>query len=118
MKPSEILTREELAPYTPGPWSWDGIPPRYYRDGDWENVAPWLNSDSTDDAVVTGEICCPNRANLRLIAAAPELYEALKLINDALYIDENTGEWRLPASLDTSFIDAALAKAEGTDETK
>lgn len=59
------------------------------------------------------------RANARLIAAAPELLEALKLVRSiisdgaAVGFNPNHGDWaeRLYASQSTSH--AAIAKAEG-----
>lgn len=60
--------------HTPGPWKWDGN----FCDYDPEET-PWLVLDLDGDTteILYGEIHCDNPANARLIAAAPDLYEAL-----------------------------------------
>jgi len=54
-------------------------------------------------------------ANARLIAAAPELLEALRMVKASLYVTEPEGEYRLNTTFDECAIDAAIAKATGGD---
>lgn len=70
------LTKEFMkAQHTPGPWKWDGNPCEY----DEQNEAPWLVDDQDNyPPVLGGAIKCANTANARLIAAAPDLLEALE----------------------------------------
>jgi hypothetical protein len=82
--------------WTPGPWVWwpkTGILATESRDGRW---------------IVSGELSSANaEANARLIAAAPELYEALKGIIGWCPTDNQ----RSIAAFDKAL--AALAKARG-----
>jgi hypothetical protein len=85
--------------HTPGPWVIDG-------SVNAENLDV-INSEGRiamiDDSRSTGWNVPTINANARLIAAAPELLEALK---DAIEIIEGTG-------LDASIQRAAIAKALG-----
>ena len=81
--------------WTPGPWSVKSIP----GHGDSIVGAGGLQ------VVRIGQISKMDLANARLIAAAPELYEALKAFMFADGHDDFEDEW--PAAR------AALAKAEG-----
>ena len=91
--------------HTPGPWFWDDEVPTDYMKADWENIAPWL-VDEKGDGVITGQIVCCNPADTRLIAAAPELLEALKMAAESAGFQYMTYETR-------QVIEAAIAKAEG-----
>lgn len=71
------------AKHTPGPWQWDGSPCDY----DASNEAPWLVTDAyavgvektlRDGVILKGQIECLNESNARLIAAAPDLLEAVR----------------------------------------
>lgn len=66
------------AKHTPGPWEWDGSVWNY----DSENEAPWLVQGGSDHRVfvLLGSIKANKEADARLIAAAPELLEALQIM--------------------------------------
>lgn len=91
--------------HTPGPWEW--------KDGEYDDDLMFLASASgtictfgnCDYYERCGEL--PNEADCRLIAAAPELLEALKR---CLEIMSNGGTWTLE---DQNAAHAAIAKAEG-----
>jgi hypothetical protein len=69
--------------HTPGPWEWDGDVTNY----DKENEAPWLTNDK-HGLVLIGEIVATNPFDAKLIAAAPDLLEALQtLLSDEMYQD-------------------------------
>ena len=94
--------------WTPGPWEWDAK----VWDYDKEEAAPWLVGIDGGPIVLCGEIDCSSEADAHLIAAAPELYDALekvikyhKLGNLGRHSDE------LVAS-----IELVLAKARGENE--
>jgi len=60
--------------HTPGPWHWDGNPCDYDPDQE----APWLvDSNNPYPPILGGTIKCQSEADARLIAAAPDLLEAL-----------------------------------------
>lgn len=96
--------------WTPGPWSFEEIDP---SDKDWGACEIW--SDPSDEPVSTMVLSVDNA---RLIASAPELYEAL----DTVWAEvENSGRegatelrWKLAGDNDLfRLIRAALAKARG-----
>lgn len=65
-----------MSKHTQGPWLWDEEVPTGYLGANWQEIAPWL-VDGNGDSVLEGKIACPNQNNLALIAAAPDLLEAL-----------------------------------------
>jgi hypothetical protein len=95
-----------MSKHTPGPWQWTkGDKYSYPRVGD---SADHTIADVWDDsslAVVSRE---QGEANAQLIAAAPELLEALKLI----YADMERGHSINPYEHKATVL-AAIAKAEG-----
>ena len=106
-----------MSGYTPGPWLWnsyDAIGHRAFIDGEWdmEFVAHVEHLNDTDHG---DDIHGPRReeahANARLIAAAPDLLDALLLTLAAIH--DPTGEKfaiAIKAALD------AKDKAEGVTE--
>ncbi|WP_372362864.1 hypothetical protein ACCQ10_09210 [Xanthomonas sp. NCPPB 1325] len=93
-------------------WQWDG-------DGNpWEDYntkehAPWI-VDQAGSPVLTGEIHCRSESEARLLAAAPELYEALDHCETLLMryeINRVDGDAIADEALTT--IRAAMAKARG-----
>ncbi len=89
-----------MSKHTPGPWDYD-------RD----DLGIWINSSSYPQplAKMGTAMLIPHEANARLIAAAPELYEALRAIVD---------QERQPQDAETRMHDmadlarAALAKVD------
>lgn len=84
--------------YTPGPWRVE----RPYIRGAGRVIA----------SLESGRNEVEDTANARLIAAAPELFEALRDIYAALVIEEISAETRTRARLRAS---AVLAKARGEE---
>jgi len=88
--------------FTPGPWRWNK---------DKSVLFSRLNAavvDSKEDEHV-GAVVVVNNANANLIAAAPELYNALELLVNGFYEVDSLEQWEM-------WIDqarAALAKARG-----
>lgn len=87
----------DLVVHTPGPWLID------------ERIA----APQRSSAIVAGELVIADttriwnyKANARLIAAAPDMLEALKFVRRIWAADDTCEEIRL--------IDAAIAKAEGS----
>jgi hypothetical protein len=102
------------ANHTPGPWKfwpthWAGGSDSHKIDG--KNTI-WIETEKGDEiARVVPERIYTNptvMANARLIAAAPELFDALEL---ALEIIEATGPGSYPVAEEQ--IRAAIAKAKG-----
>jgi hypothetical protein len=100
-----------MSGHTPGPWSvcgaQDGKCPCssvLYKDG----VICEVRDSNSDMADATGHAPSPEeaQANKRLIAAAPELLEALKIVAGS----EN---WRCSEDGEWDIVNAAIAKAEG-----
>ena len=67
-----------MTEHTPGPWSWrDDI-----NSGEW-NLSPGVLITPDTDGTPGGDKI--DQANARLIAAAPELLEALEAIKDKMH---------------------------------
>ena len=104
--------------FTPGPWieagpSSDGITIRV------DSVV----TDRFDDPGDLGDDICimpdyndeeTNVANARLIAAAPDMYEALKALRALVGTTE--ADWQNLYEYSRKMADAAIAKAEGKTE--
>lgn len=100
-----MSTREQT--FTNGPWRVD-------QRG--HNAVEVVTEDAVIAELAPGNGTLTNRANANLIAAAPELYKALKTAEQALDTLLKQTDLDLPvsaqASLDMAEIRDALAKAE------
>jgi hypothetical protein len=96
--------------HTPGPWEYDDR--HYWIDGKRYGMDSW--------AIMRGSYCLAttdkNKANARLIAAAPDLLQALRNLVDIQERDERgdpdylaTDEWREEALM---IAKSAIAKAD------
>ena len=115
------MKQDKGASFTPGPWEY-----RELKDG-WGIFPASVSRKSwSDDQVICGGegdydllwLKEPDEANARLIAAAPELYEALETFANAR-VDAVTGMIILgnvggPAAV--NIAKRALAKARGPEE--
>ena len=91
-----------MSKHTPGPWEWDGKVWDYdhFEEAPYLVQAPWNANDSK--SILEGAIRCNSEADARLIAAAPELLEALiDLVNNGIGTES------------VKNARAAIAKAEG-----
>lgn len=91
--------------YTPGPWVATGTTVSEQASYGTGNRVVAECGQSTN-----GET---DLANARLIAAAPELLEALRSLHR--FVHDQVGMGLVPESID-SAVCAAIAKAEGSDE--
>lgn len=95
--------------HTPGPWIWDGntLQPEQ-RDPDRSQVHTILDADGGCGFLGSDwrQTCAELDADRRLIAAAPELLEALRELRD--WYEKHTG---LPACA----ANAAIARATGLE---
>lgn len=102
------MTENKSAAFTPGPWSAEPMVPR--ADNAFYITATPDGNNSTKDVATVGPcLAKTTAANARLIAAAPELYEA---VERALRHAQNIGV----DSEGSSYVNqlrAALAKARG-----
>ena len=100
------MTIEARPSFTPGPWQWCHYNGRPRVAASSRNIADILMTNRRVDG-------SDANADANLIAAAPEMYEALKMAKSAL--DELvTSEFATGAIFEAyEFADAALAKAEG-----
>lgn len=115
MQTTTPAAQATTARHTPGPWIWDDNTLRPANpDPNTSNVSSILDAESGygfmgGDVLAT---CAELNADLALIAAAPELLEALKLAAHCL-------QWHAaqhPAGMDCKAIEdarAAIAKATG-----
>lgn len=95
--------------FTPGPWTYGDD-----ENGDCFVFIPDGHNLCFGDMETTDGCCW---ANARLIAAAPDLLEALKNLSEACWAADIEGD--LSSLVSGSLLnaaDAAIAKAEGKDE--
>lgn len=103
-----------MTKFTPGPWESRDNP--YGHDVRAKNCGPWIASiatpvlENSNPNYPSPEACA---ANLALIVAAPDLYAAVKGIDEALCNGFETQESRMAGRKALIAARAALAKAEG-----
>jgi hypothetical protein len=73
-----------MGKYTSGPWT-AGHTPFYLRMGQQGEPLTIRSPHNTEEICTVWTCCQPTEANARLIAAAPDLLEALNAIIDAQY---------------------------------
>jgi hypothetical protein len=112
--------------FTPGPWEFDVEIHWVNQPGEQEVHGAWdvYPVDDCDHIIATVNHVYPDRNtcryNARLIAAAPDMYEALKAVQPfakrfAEHCESNFG--MVPADFANALLnaDAALAKVQGKD---
>lgn len=104
--------------FTPGPWHLDGfnLSNILHKISDYENPNP--NSPKAEYGVIARVVNKNWKADARLIAAAPEMFEALKMARNtfAKLRAHPAFPWKNQEGMGVSIeniIDAALAKAIG-----
>lgn len=113
---AEQSVTEKKAAHTPGPWVFEPGP---HGDPDFEDIA-FLIAEQRPGGEAIGIICSPVmsgdvEANARLIAAAPDLLEALKALHRNVDMDL-CGFWKESTSNFMQQAEAAIAKAEGVSD--
>ena len=89
--------------HTPGPWTVDD---REYAGVKWDAIIRNRDNDPVACVGMAGYTEATGQANAHLIAAAPDMLEALKKLQDSEY--ETVDEFFL-------ITNAAIAKAEGKE---
>lgn len=90
-----------MSDYTPGPWVWTGV----------EGCNHLFGKDSELIMFEVGGLFC--KGDARLIAAAPEMFEALKNALDFIQCADVPEEQVFDLQESTRIVRAAIAKAEG-----
>jgi hypothetical protein len=120
----------EQPKHSPAPWFWDDKDAMPWTDYDAAESAPFLLNANGCPIMTGSDIRIAYEADGRLIAAAPELLEALKALTSNPHVDlgglvyqvrESEGEgWDGPQVTNWSnavqSAIAAIAKAEGRGE--
>jgi hypothetical protein len=104
-------TRCPMSKHTPGPWGFVALRNGARIEADGRAVA-WIGASDTVEMPsgrIAKRVTTEDKANTRLIAAAPDLLEALKDVAD--YLENNRMDTR-ERNL-ASAARAAIAKAEG-----
>lgn len=98
--------------HTSGPWQWDDD--EVWQEGyDTEQHAPWLVGPS-GERILTGRIHCLSESDSRLIAAAPELLEALQWMNNLWQCTCALNGWEPEHAREYERAKEVLAKATGS----
>lgn len=100
--------------HTPGPWCWDDNDALPWTDYDKTDHAPYLINANGRIVMSGDDIRINNAANAHLIAAAPDLLEALEAM---LFSFEELAKVIKPLSSDPVIVSAraAIAKVKGKD---
>ena len=96
---------------TPGPWL-DGKP-NLTEGPSTESGSHVIYSDNREIARVYGDKDLPVKANARLIAAAPELLEALSIAEITLTTAHKDNPQNIAARVAAARVRAVIAKAKG-----
>ena len=85
-----------MSKHTPGPWHWKAYPNGQHGGGQWDHQGPdLLDSKGEKIAVAFGYDCSEleiDQADMDLIAAAPDLYEACIALLAEMQESEEFGE--------------------------
>lgn len=95
-----------MSKHTPGPWEWSN----QYKSSDNSDTWSLIGADGYGILSCDGEANSPqscNKADAQLIAAAPELLEALKMVSGYIRTMKGAGHEY------TIAVQEAIAKAEG-----
>ena len=102
---NESRKEQPMSKHTPGPWRWWACKETESASNDYIQIAAGLKH------VAQIKIASITEHDMRLIAAAPELLDALKLMRDA-FLDTEGSHGTLEQTA-TDAADAAIAKATG-----
>jgi hypothetical protein len=97
--------------HTPGPWK---VGPEYIAG------IPIYFSDDTHFCTISRPLTLTDYANANLIAAAPELLEALKEAKELIRFFHGDPAWEIydSSSPEMKRLNAAIAKATGAEGTR
>ncbi len=112
--------------FTPGPWEYCEMNQEHFDNfcGPFGAIEPCVKIGSSIIKLrcfvlpgTSGEEIGEWKANANLMAAAPDMYEALKFLVEAVtYIDNEPGESRGAFEIAVERAEAALTKAVGRKE--
>jgi hypothetical protein len=110
---NNLHRRKTMSKHTPGPWTW--------QEGDGNEMPKLIAGDKEvcnfgdDTTYYPSEGEPPNDADASLIAAAPELLEALEWCADtlAVFVDDGTAALDSVIGKNLTAARAAIAKARG-----
>jgi hypothetical protein len=101
-------TKEKHATHTPGPWQIEDCTPG-------ESTGLRFEVGTKDSVIArTTDGLKEAHANARLIAAAPEMYEMCKLLEECMENIDGRDGW--DASYELAKVREVLAKVEGGEE--
>lgn len=105
------MSQDSKTRYTPGPWACTFDESRRSFDIHQQDGAPFTHHSSDVATVLTSDPTDVLEANARLIAAAPELLEALEAMDEAFRVDQT--KLTLAQVSAVRAMGAAIAKAAG-----